>query len=234
MVVRVGADPQAQSIVVDQVAVRDPVPSCIRSITILSPVAIFESASVLFPPRTTLWKSPAFLSKVIVAPSVSVTTAPFILAMFGVVRVLFVSVFDADIVSTTTPSTVITPADERAIVVSAFPISIVDTEKAWEVDPARAALVARSVLSAIVPSRSWKVYVLADVFVFVKKLVNVFATFLKFILKSVSQAYPPVASFSEVSCLSVLRFEKFVLVCVRKEFAVIQSFKVVIVAIGLN
>lgn len=43
---------------------------------------------------------------------------------------LFVRVFDADIVSTTTPSTVITPPDERAIVVSAFPISIVDTEKA--------------------------------------------------------------------------------------------------------
>jgi len=43
---------------------------------------------------------------------------------------LFVRVFDADIVSTTTPSTVITPAPLLAIVVSAFPISIVDTEKA--------------------------------------------------------------------------------------------------------
>ena len=77
-------------------------------------------------------------------------------------------------------------------------------------------------------------YVLESVFEFVKKLVNVFATFLKFILKRVRPAYQPVASFQEVSCLSVLRFEKFVLVCVRNEFAVIQSFKVVIVDINLR
>ena len=77
-------------------------------------------------------------------------------------------------------------------------------------------------------------YVLESVFEFVKKLVNVFATFLKFILKRVRPAYPPVASFPEVSCLSVLRFVKFVLVCVRNEFAVIQSFKVVIELICLR
>ena len=93
---------------------------------------------------------------------------------------------------------------------------------------------ARSVLSAIVPSRSWKVYVLESVFEFVKKLVKVLATFLKFILKRVRPAYPPVASFPEVSCLSVFRLEKFVLVCVRNEFAVIQSFKVVIELICLR
>lgn len=63
---------------------------------------------------------------------------------------------------------------------------------------------------------------------------NVFATFLKLILKRVRPAYPPVASFPEVSCLSVLRFVKFVLVCVRNEFAVIQSFKEVIELIGLR
>lgn len=104
-----------------------------------------------------------------------------VLPVLFVIR-LFVRVFDADIVSTTTPSTVITPPDERAIVVSELPISMVDTEKAWEVDQARAAFVARSVLSA----------------------------------------------------LSVLRFEKFVLITERNEFAVIQSFKTVIVLIYLR
>lgn len=59
-----------------------------------------------------------FLSKVIVAPSVSVTTDHFILAITGVVRVLFVRVFGADIVSTTTHSTAITPAEDRVIEVS--------------------------------------------------------------------------------------------------------------------
>lgn len=63
---------------------------------------------------------------------------------------------------------------------------------------------------------------------------KVLATFLKFILKRVRPAYPPVASFAEVSCLSVFRFEKFVLVCVRNEFAVIQSFNDVIVLIDLR
>lgn len=63
---------------------------------------------------------------------------------------------------------------------------------------------------------------------------KVLATFLKFILKRVRPAYPPVASFPEVSCLSVFRFVKFVLVCVRNEFAVIQSFKVVIELICLR
>lgn len=68
------------------------------------------------------------------------------------------------------------------------------------VGDASGAFSARSVSSAIVPSLSWKVYVRAAVFEFVKKLVNVFSAFLKFILNNVSPAYPPVASFPLVSC----------------------------------
>lgn len=67
---------------------------------------------------------------------------------------------------------------------------------------------ARSVSSTIVPLRSWNVYVRAAVFEFVKKLVNVLATFLKLILKSVNHTYPPVASlFTVASLLAIVPIE---------------------------
>ena len=58
------------------------------------------------------------MSKVIVAQSVSATNAHLTLAITGVVRVLFVSVLVLLIVGIITPSTAITPADTREIVVS--------------------------------------------------------------------------------------------------------------------
>jgi hypothetical protein len=85
-----------------------------------------------------------------------------------------------------------------------------------------------STIPATVISLSGNVYVRAAVVAFVKKFVNVFAAFLKLILKRVSHAYPPVVSFQDVSCLSVLRFAKFVFVCDRNRVAVIQSRSVVI------
>lgn len=71
---------------------------------------------------------------------------------------------------------------------------------------AKGAFSARSVLSAIVPSLSWNVYVRAAVFVFVRKLVKVFATFLKFIFSSVSPAYPPLASFPDTAWYRVSKY----------------------------
>lgn len=86
-------------------------------------------------------------------------------------------------------------------------------------------------LPTIVSSESWKVYVLDAVFEFVKNDVNVLATFLKFILKRVSPTYPPVASFQEVSCLSLFRFEKFVFMTERESFTKSDQAMFVIVAI---
>ena len=89
---RVGTVQFAHFIVVNHVTVRDPVASCWRRSTIRSPVAIFERARVRFPPRVTAWKSETFLLNVIVAPSVSAVRVPLMLAIAGVVRVLFVRV----------------------------------------------------------------------------------------------------------------------------------------------
>lgn len=53
---------------------------------------MLERARVLFPAIVTEWKSEVFLLNVIVAPSVSAVRVPLILAIAGVVRVLFVRV----------------------------------------------------------------------------------------------------------------------------------------------
>lgn len=70
------------------------------------------------PASTTLCTSDTFLSNVTVAQSVSVVSVHFILAIFGVVRVLFVRVLILEIEGSVTPSTAITHADTREIVVS--------------------------------------------------------------------------------------------------------------------
>lgn len=81
----VGAVPPTHFIVVNQVTVLDPVPSCWSRRVILSPAAIFERARVRLPQRVTEWSVDVFLLNVIVAQSVSAVIVPLILAIEGVV-----------------------------------------------------------------------------------------------------------------------------------------------------
>lgn len=92
VVVNVGTVHHCQDIHENQVTVLDPVPSCCSRSVILSPAAIFERASVRFPPRVTEWSVDVFLLNVIVAQSVSAVIVPLILAIEGIVSVLFVRV----------------------------------------------------------------------------------------------------------------------------------------------
>lgn len=131
MVVNVGAEPQAHFIVVKCVTVLLHVASCCSLIIKHCPTLTFETASVLFPPSVTVWILEAAISKVIVAPSVSAVSVLTNQFNVGLVMVLFVSVFAALIVSTTTHSTAITHAEEREIVVSvACPSSMLPTHSA--------------------------------------------------------------------------------------------------------
>ena len=116
--VRVGTTPPAHFIVINQVTVRVHVASCVSLRIILSHGNIFERASVRFPHSTTLCTSDTFLSKVTVTQSVSVVSVHFILAILGVVSVLFVRVLALETEGIVIPSTAITHADTREIVVS--------------------------------------------------------------------------------------------------------------------
>lgn len=90
VVVRVGAEPPAHLIVVNQVTVLLPVASCCSLNIKHCPTLTFETASVLLPPSVTVWILDALISKVIVAPSVSAVSAFTVPFNVGFVIVGFV------------------------------------------------------------------------------------------------------------------------------------------------